>query len=82
MSALWLPTQTVTPSMSEVRLTDADARTLRAYKKILAKYGYREKLWCQTCEENEDSPGCRGSVFDSRIVIECHHRRLWFRGST
>lgn len=70
------------PLTRERQIADADARVLRAYKKILAKYGYREALWCQTCEDDGDGPGCRAYVTDQRIEIQCRHRRLFFRGST
>ena len=70
------------PVTREQQIADADAQTLRSYKAILAKYGYLEELWCQTCEDEGDHGGCRAYVTDSRIAIECRHRRLWFRGST
>ena len=66
----------------EQQLADEDARVLRAYKQILAKYGYVEELWCQTCTDDGDHGGCRAFVTDTRIGIECRHRRLYFRGST
>lgn len=64
------------------RLTDAEAAMLRAYKKILQRYGYKEALWCQTCEDDGDSAGCRAYVTDSTIEILCRHRKLYFRGSS
>ena len=69
------------PVTREQQIADEDAQTLRAYKKILAKYGYQEALWCQTCENEEDNPGCRAYVTENRIAIECRHRRLYFTGS-
>jgi len=70
------------PLTREQQIADEDAKTLRAYKKILMKYGYREELWCKTCEEQDDAHGCRAYVTDSKIEILCRHRRLFFRGAT
>jgi hypothetical protein len=70
------------PLTREQQIAEIDARTLRAYKQILAKYGYVEELWCDTCDESGDAPGCRARVMPNEIRIECRHRRLYYLGST
>jgi hypothetical protein len=70
------------PLTREALIADEDAKTLRAYKAILFKYGYKESLWCQTCEDEADHAGCRAYVTAQQIAIECRHRRLYFVGST
>ena len=75
-------TATGQPLTREQLLAEADARTFRAYKKILEKYGYAESLWCRTCDEDADHAGCRAQVLTRSIAIECRHRRVYYTGST
>ena len=62
--------------------SQADAELLRKYKKFLAKYHLREKLWCRKCEDAEDHPGLRASVTDSRIDFACRCTVRRYRGQT
>ena len=80
-----LVTPTGDPLVRDRLLTDAEAATLRAYKRILAKYGYREQLWCQICDADdvEFTPsGCRAYVTGTQIAILCRHLRRFYSGST
>ena len=70
------------PLTRESQIADEDARLLRQYKKILAKYGYKEALWCKTCEDEGDGAGVRAYVTDSTIEVQCRHRRRFFKGAT
>lgn len=70
------------PLTRESQMAHEDARLLRAYKKILLKYGYKEALWCRTCEDAQEMAGCNATVTDAKIEIQCRHRRRFFSGAT
>lgn len=64
-------------------LFDAEeAALLRRYKKLLAKHGLREALYCNACWEGNRSDGMRAFVRDDQILFECRCRTLFHQGQT
>ena len=65
-----------------VILTVDEARTLRAYKNFLLKYGLREALYCNTCGMSTTADGMRSFVRPNQIGMICRHRMLFYQGYT
>lgn len=59
-----------------------EAAVIRAYKKIKAKYGFREENRCSKCWTGDRDDGMRGHTTDFEIIYECRCRMLFFRGQT
>lgn len=65
------------------QLSQHDAELLREYrKKFLVPYGYKERLWCQTCETSELNPGVRAFVTENKIGITCRCTTRHYSGMT
>lgn len=62
--------------------TDDEAKALRAYKKILLKYGLREELRCNSCFEGKRNDGLQAYVTADRIVFRCRCRMRSYIGGT
>ena len=67
----------------ERQFSQHDAEMLRAYKKaFLERHGYREKLWCQKCEDAGENPGVRAFVTEQRIGMICRCASRHYEGMT
>jgi hypothetical protein len=67
----------------ERQFSQRDAELLRAYKKtFLERHGYRERLWCQACENAGTSSGVRAFVRENRIGVTCRCTSRVYNGMT
>jgi hypothetical protein len=67
----------------ERQYSQHDAELLREYKKhFLAPHGYKERLWCQKCEEAGIHSGVRASVMENTIGVTCRCTSRVYQGMT
>jgi hypothetical protein len=67
----------------ERQFSQHDAELLREYKKdFLAKHGYKERLWCQRCEDAGEHSGVRAFVTEQRIGMTCRCSNRVYNGMT
>jgi hypothetical protein len=69
-------------SKPTVLLSQEEAELLRKYKKFLHKRGLREALYCNTCFNGSLSDGMDAFVTDGQIMFKCHHRMLYYHGTS
>ena len=82
-TGLILDPNTGSPVAVPTTILDADdARLLRAYKKLLLKYGLREALYCNACWNHKFSDGTEAHVTDNEIVIRCRCSLRFYQGPT
>ena len=86
-----LPPSPVTPSMTapsddagvgRIALSDAAARLLRTYKKVLLALNLKEALRCSACYALNQSDGCEAQVLPGSIRIMCCCSNRTFTGQT
>jgi hypothetical protein len=67
----------------ERQFSQHDAELLREYKKaFLQRHGYRERLWCQACENAGENAGVRAFVTEQRIGVTCRCTHRVYHGMT